>query len=143
MQGVTEERPPFPPFDRESALQKVQAAEDAWNTCDPERVALAYTVDSEWRNRDEFVKGHDEIKEFLRRKWSKELDYRLRKELFAFQGNKIAVRYEYESHDPSGQWWRSYGIELWEFADDGRMARRTASINDVPIEESERRVGTS
>lgn len=132
---------PVPPFTEETARQKVQSAEDAWNTRDPEKVVQSYTEDSEWRNRDEFVKGHEEIKAFLRRKWSKELDYRLRKELFAFQGNRIAVRYEYESHDPSGQWWRSYGCELWEFADDGRMARRTASINDVRIDESERRIG--
>lgn len=136
---MTEQKPPLPPFTEETARQKVQGAEDAWNTRDPERVVQVYTEGSEWRNRDEFIHGHEEIKDFLRRKWSKELDYRLRKEMFAFHENRIAVRFEYESHDPGGQWWRSYGIELWEFADDGRMARRTASINDVPIDESERR----
>lgn len=134
-------RPPVPPFTAETARQKVQAAEDAWNTRDPKTVVQSYTEDSHWRNRDEFLEGHEQIEDFLRRKWAKELDYRLRKELFAFHGNRIAVRYEYESHDPSGQWWRSYGCELWEFADDGRMARRTASINDVRIDESERRIG--
>lgn len=132
---------PVPPFTEETARQKVKSAQDAWNTRDPETVVNSYTEDSEWRNRDEFIAGHEQIKEFLRRKWSKELDYHLHKELFCFQGNRIAVSYEYESHDSSGQWWRSHGIELWEFADDGRMRRRQASINDVPIDESERRVG--
>jgi nuclear transport factor 2 (NTF2) superfamily protein len=129
-----------PPFTEESARAKVQAAQDAWNTRDPDVVALAYTEDSEWRNRDEFFTGRDEIRAFLTRKWQRELDYRLRKELWSFNGNRIAVRFEYECHDAAGQWWRSYGNELWEFSDDGLMARRYASINDAPIEASERRV---
>ena len=133
-------RPPFPPFDETTALQKVQAAEDAWNTRDPERVALAYTPDSVWRNRDQFVAGREEIVAFLRQKWSRELDYALRKELWGFRRNRIAVRFQYECHDEAGRWWRSYGNELWEFADDGLMRRREASINDVPIAESERRI---
>jgi uncharacterized protein (TIGR02246 family) len=133
-------RPPFPPFDEQTAAQKVQAAEDAWNTRDPERVAGAYTEDSVWRNRDEFITGREQIVAFLRRKWERELDYALRKELWAFHGNRIAVRFQYESHDAAGQWWRSYGNELWEFSDDGLMRRREASINDVAITESERRI---
>jgi hypothetical protein len=133
-------RPPVPPFTEETARQKVQGAEDAWNTCDPERVAGAYSVDSQWRNRDEFVDGRAEIVEFLRRKWERELDYALRKDLWAFSGNRIAVRYQYESHDASGQWWRSYGNELWEFDDEGYMRRRESSINDVAIAASERRI---
>ena len=133
-------RPPVPPFDESSARQKVQAAEDAWNTRDPERVALAYTEDSEWRNRDEFLNGREEIKEFLRRKWEREGDYRLRKQLWAFAGNRIAVRFEYECRDADGQWWRSYGNENWEFDDSGLMRKRFASINDQRIEESELRV---
>jgi uncharacterized protein len=137
---MTADRPPFPPFTRETALQKVQAAEDAWNTRDPHTVSLAYTEDSVWRNRDMFVSGRDEIVKLLTNKWERELDYALRKDLWAFDGNRIAVRFQYESHDASGQWWRSYGNEQWEFADNGLMARREASINDVPIEESERRI---
>ncbi|HEX5117696.1 MAG TPA: nuclear transport factor 2 family protein [Pseudonocardiaceae bacterium] len=137
---MTESRPPLPPFTRETAAKKVQAAEDAWNTCDPERVSLAYTPDSVWRNRDSFVTGRAEIVALLTDKWRRELDYALRKELWAFDGNHIAVRYQYESHDPDGQWWRSYGNELWEFADNGLMARRESSINDVRISESERRI---
>jgi nuclear transport factor 2 (NTF2) superfamily protein len=133
-------RPPVPPFTEETARQKVQAAEDAWNTRDPERVAQAYTEDSEWRNRDEFFRGRDEIVAFLRRKWSKELDYALRKELWAFGDDRIAVRFQYESRDATGRWWRSYGNELWEFDADGYMKRREASINDVRIHESERRI---
>jgi nuclear transport factor 2 (NTF2) superfamily protein len=133
-------RPPFPPFTQETALVKVQAAEDAWNTRDPERVALAYTEDSVWRNRDLFLTGRAEIIAFLRQKWSRELDYALRKELWGFTGNRIAVRFQYECHDAEGQWWRSYGNELWEFTDEGLMSRREASINDVPIAESERRI---
>ena len=129
-----------PPFDEETARKKVQAAEDAWNTCDPERVALAYTEDSEWRNRDEFFQGREAIKEFLRRKWARELDYRLRKRLWAFTDNRIAVRFEYECRDADGQWWRSYGNEMWEFDDHGLMRRRYASINDAKIDESELRV---
>jgi nuclear transport factor 2 (NTF2) superfamily protein len=133
-------RPPLPPFTRETALQKVQAAEDAWNTRDPQRVAGAYSEDTVWRNRDEFVRGRDAVVAFLTRKWERELDYALRKELWAFTENRIAVRYQYESHDAAGQWWRSYGNELWEFAGDGLMRRRESSINDVAIDESERRI---
>ena len=133
-------RPPLPPFTEETARQKVQAAEDAWNTCDPERVAGAYTEDSAWRNRHEFVTGRAEIIEFLRRKWGRERGYALRKDMWAFHGNRIAVRFQYESHDASGQWYRSYGNELWEFDADGLMKRREASINDVPIAEAERRI---
>lgn len=133
-------KPPLPPFTTETARQKVQAAEDAWNTRDPERVALAYTEDSEWRNRSEFLRGRAEIIAFLQRKWARELDYRLRKELWAFADNRIAVRFEYEWHDDSGQWYRSYGNENWEFAPDGLMARRFASINDLPIAETDRRI---
>jgi uncharacterized protein len=134
------QRPPLPPFDEETARQKVQAAEDAWNTRDPDRVALAYTEDSEWRNRDEFFKGREAIREFLRRKWARELDYRLVKHLWCFTGNRISVRFEYESRDVDGRWWRSHGNEHWEFDDDGLMRRRDASINDYPIEEGERRI---
>ena len=133
-------RPPFPPFTAETAAAKVQAAEDAWNTREPERVALAYTEDSVWRNRDQFVTGRAQIVEFLRQKWERELDYALRKELWAFAGDRIAVRFQYESHDAGGQWWRSYGNELWEFTEEGLMRRREASINDVRITESERRI---
>ncbi len=136
---MTEARPPFPPFDLDSALQKVQAAEDAWNTRDPHRVSLAYTPDSVWRNRDQFVTGREEIVAFLTAKWERELDYALRKSLWDFHGNRIAVRFQYECRDAGGQWWRSYGNELWEFTDDGLMRRREASINDVAIDESERR----
>ena len=133
-------RPPVPPFTEDTARQKVQAAEDAWNTRDPERVAGAYTEDSQWRNRHEFLTGRAAIVELLTAKWARELDYALRKELWAFEGNRIAVRFQYESRDPQGQWWRSYGNELWEFDENGLMARREASINDVPIEEGERRI---
>ena len=129
-----------PPFTAETAPLKVQAAEDAWNTRAPERVALAYTPDSEWRNRAEFLHGREEIKAFLRRKWSKELDYRLKKTLWTWNENRIAVTFEYEWHDDSGNWFRSYGNELWEFDDEGLMRRRIASINDAPISESERRI---
>ena len=132
-------RPPLPPFDREGALQKVQGAEDAWNTRDPERVALAYTQDSIWRNRETFVHGRDEIIAFLTGKWERELDYVLRKGLWAFGDDRIAVRFQYEWHDHAGTWFRSYGVELWEFDADGLMRRREASINDVPITESDRR----
>jgi uncharacterized protein len=129
-----------PPFTLETAVAKVQAAEDAWNTRDPQRVSMAYTPDSEWRNRTEFLRGRDEIRAFLTRKWEKELDYRLEKELWGFRENRMAVRFEYEWHDAAGQWYRSYGNEMWEFDADGLMARRFASINDAPILESERRV---
>jgi nuclear transport factor 2 (NTF2) superfamily protein len=137
---VTSPRDIRPPFTAETAAAKVKAAQDAWNTRDPERVALAYTEDSEWRNRDEFLRGREEIKDFLRRKWAHELDYRLRKELWAYTDDHIAVRFEYESRDADGQWWRSYGNEMWEFAPDGLMRRRFASINDVRIQKSERRI---
>ena len=140
MIGVPNERPPLPPFTRDSALVKVQSAEDAWNTRDPQRVALAYTEDSLWRNRDTFITGREEIIEFLTQKWQHELDYALRKNLWTFDENRIAVRFQYESHDPSGQWWRSYGNELWEFDDYGLMRRREASINVVRIDVSERRI---
>ena len=133
-------RPPFPPFTPETALQKVQAAEDGWNTRDPERVALAYTEDSVWRNRDQFITGRAEIVAFLRQKWAREIDYALRKELWGFRGNRIAVRFQYECHDATGQWWRSYGNELWEFTDQGLMSRREASINDLRISETHRRI---
>ncbi|MEV6432155.1 nuclear transport factor 2 family protein [Nocardia sp. NPDC051463] len=133
-------RPPLPPFDRESAEVKVRAAENAWNTRDPERVAAAYTEDSVWRNRDEFFTGRTAIVEFLTRKWSVENGYALRKDLWAFEGNRIAVRFQYEWHDESGQWWRSYGNEQWEFTPEGLMSRREASINDVRIAESDRRI---
>lgn len=132
-------RPPLPPFTEETARQKIQAAEDAWNSRDPERVSLAYTVDTEWRNRTDFVNGRAEVVEFLRRKWARELDYRLRKELWAFQGNRIAVRFEYEFHDADGQWWRAYGNENWEFDEHGLMRRRFASINDLKIAETDRK----
>jgi nuclear transport factor 2 (NTF2) superfamily protein len=129
-----------PPFTAETAKAKVQAAENAWNSRDPERVALAYTPDSDWRNRDEFFIGRDAIEAFLRRQWEKELDYRLMKELWAFTDNRISVQFEYESRDPSGRWWRTHGNEHWEFADDGLMSRRDMSANDVSIDESERRI---
>jgi nuclear transport factor 2 (NTF2) superfamily protein len=132
-------RPPLPPFTEETARQKVQLAEDAWNTRNPERVALAYTEGSEWRNRSEFVNGRPAIIGLLQRKWARELDYRLRKELWAFTGNRIAVRFEYEFHDATGQWHRAYGNENWEFADNGLMQRRYASINDVLITEADRK----
>ncbi|MEZ0110800.1 nuclear transport factor 2 (NTF2) superfamily protein [Catenulispora sp. EB89] len=137
---MTESRPPFPPFDMDSALQKVQAAEDAWNTRDPHKVALAYTPDSVWRNRDVHLTGREAIVEFLTAKWERELDYALRKALWGFRGNRMAVRFQYEWHDAQGQWWRSYGNELWEFDPAGLMSRREASINDRPITASERRV---
>ncbi len=131
--------PPVPPFTRETAIAKVRAAENGWNTRDPERVALVYTEESQWRNRSEFPRGRSEIVAFLKRKWAKELDYRLIKELWTFEGNRIAVRFAYEWHDDSGNWFRSYGNENWEFADSGLMQRRFASINDMPIGEAERK----
>jgi len=140
MTEMSESKPPFPPFTAETAIQKVQVAEDAWNTCDPERVSLAYTVDSDWRNRDEHIVGRADIVAFLTRKWQQEVDYSLRKELWSFHANRIAVRFQYECHNRTGQWFRSYGNELWEFTPEGLMARREASINDVPITESERRL---
>lgn len=132
-------KPAVPPFTAESARAKVQAAENAWNSRDPQRVALAYSPDSIWRNRSEFVRGREEIEAFLRRKWAHELDYRLRKNLWAFDDRRIAVRFQYEWHDAAGQWYRSYGNELWEFDEDGLMRRREASINDVTIDDTERR----
>lgn len=137
---MSEDRPPYPPFTEESALKKVRAAEDAWNTRDPDRVALAYTPDSTWRNRDAFINGREEIIAFLTRKWARELDYALRKSLWGFRENRIAVRFQYECRDAEGQWWRSYGNELWEFDERGLMRRREASINDVPIAETDRRI---
>jgi nuclear transport factor 2 (NTF2) superfamily protein len=133
-------RPPVPPFDCVTARQKVLAAEAAWNTRDPERVAAAYTPDSQWRNRDEFLAGREEITAFLIRKWERELDYALRKDLWAYDADRIAVRFQYEWHDADGNWFRSYGNELWEFDGDGLMRRREASINDVPIVAAERRI---
>jgi nuclear transport factor 2 (NTF2) superfamily protein len=132
-------RPPLPPFTHETAIEKVRRAEDAWNTRDPEKVSLAYTVDSLWRNRAEFIQGREEIVAFLKRKWAGELDYRLIKELWACAGNRIAVRFAYEWHDDSGNWFRSYGNENWEFDDQGLMRLRLASINDLPIAETERK----
>ncbi len=134
-----ETKPPLPPFTLATATAKVQAAEDAWNTRDPQRVALAYTEDSEWRNRSEFLSGRTAIREFLTRKWAKELDYRLKKELWCFMDNKIAVRFEYEYHNDAGEWYRAYGNENWEFAPNGLMMCRFASINDLPIAESDRK----
>ena len=137
---VTDVRPPVPPFTEETARAKVKSAENAWNSRDPEVVAKAYTEDSEWRNRDEFFNGREAIKEFLTRKWAKELDYKLMKELWAYTGNHISVRFEYEWHDDSGQWYRTHGNEHWEFDDNGLMRRRDMSANDIPIQESERRL---
>lgn len=135
----TEYKPPLPPFDTDAAERKVRLAEDAWNSRDPDRVALAYTIDSVWRNRSEFVHGREQIISFLQRKWKKELDYRLIKELWIAQGNRIAVRFSYEWHDDSGAWFRSYGNENWEFDEFGLMQRRIASINDLPIKAEERK----
>ena len=137
---MTEERPPFPPFDEAAAWKKVLGAEAAWNTRDADKVAGAYSLDSVWRNRDTFVTGRDEIRDFLKQKWSQETEYALRKDLWAFQGNRIAVRFQYESKDLNGQWWRSYGNENWEFDEQGLMRRREASINDVRIDASEKRL---
>lgn len=133
-------RPPLPPFTAETAKQKIQAAEDAWNSKDPERVSLAYTIDTEWRNRSVFLNGREEVKAFLQGKWDKELDYRLKKEYWAHVDNRIAVRFEYEYHDAEGQWFRAYGNENWEFDENGLMRKRYASINDLPIKESERKL---
>jgi nuclear transport factor 2 (NTF2) superfamily protein len=131
-------RPPFPPFNKETATQKVQAAEDAWNTRDPEKVSLAYTQDTQWRNRSTFLKGREEVRSFLQLKWGKELDYQLKKTLWSFTDNRISVKFIYEWRDNDGQWFRSYGNEQWEFETNGLMRNREASINDLPIEESER-----
>lgn len=135
-----EQKLPLPPFTMETALQKVQLAEDAWNSKDPERIALAYTIDTEWRNRSEFINGREAVKEFLKGKWEKELDYKLKKELWAFQENRIAVRFEYEYHNVHGQWFRAYGNENWEFDENGLMRKRFASINDLLIEEKDRKL---
>ena len=135
-----EQRLPLPPFTFETATQKVQMAEDAWNTKNPDKVSGAYTTDTEWRNRDLFINGLEEVKMFLKAKWEKELDYKLKKELWAFTGNRIAVRFEYEWHNESGEWYRSYGNENWEFDEHGYMQKRFASINDLAISEAERRV---
>ncbi len=134
------QRPPLPPFTMESALQKVQMAEDAWNSKDPERVSKAYTVDTEWRNRTEFINGRDEVVAFLTRKWEKEMHYKLKKELWGFRENRMAVRFEYEYQDINGQWWRAYGNENWEFDEHGLMRKRYASINDLAINESDRKL---
>ena len=135
-----EKRYPLPPFNFETARQKVQAAEDAWNTRNPEKVSMAYTPDTEWRNRSEFLHGRDQVQNFLTRKWQKELDYKLKKELWAFTDKRIAVRFEYEWHDAQGQWYRSYGNEMWEFDENGYMQKRFASINDVPITKTDRKL---
>lgn len=136
---MAEQRSPVPPFTRETAIEKVRKAEDAWNSRDPQRVSLAYTVDSRWRNRSEYATGREAIVSLLKRKWSRELEYRLCKELWGFCENRIAVRFVYESHDLSGQWWRSFGNELWEFDENGLMQRREASINDVAIQGEDRK----
>jgi nuclear transport factor 2 (NTF2) superfamily protein len=138
--NMEKQRHPLPPFTMETALLKVQAAEDAWNTKDPEKVALAYTIDTEWRNRTDFINGREEVKQFLSRKWEKELNYKLKKELWGFRENRMAVRFEYEWQDQSGQWFRSYGNELWEFDENGYMQKRFASINDLPISETDRKL---
>jgi len=135
-----EQKPPFPPFTFETAKQKVQLAEDAWNTRDPEKVCLAYTIDTEWRNRTEFINGREEVKAFLVRKWQKELGYKLKKKLWGFRDNRMAVRFEYEWHNQEGQWYRSYGNELWEFDENGLMRKRYASINDLEIDAADRRL---
>ncbi|OJJ20490.1 DUF4440 domain-containing protein [marine bacterium AO1-C] len=135
-----EQKPPFPPFTEETARQKVQLAEDAWNSKDPVKVSMAYTQDTEWRNRAEFINGRAEVQQFLERKWNKELDYKLKKELWAFKDNRIAVRFEYEWRDDSGQWYRAYGNENWEFDENGLMQKRFASINDFPIKAEDRRL---
>ena len=137
---MMEQRLPIPPFTEETARQKIQMAEDAWNSKDPERVAKAYTVDSEWRNRDLFIHGRDEIVAFLKAKWAKEIDYKLKKDYWAHTANRIAVRFEYEYHDAEGQWYRAYGNENWEFDENGLMARRYASINDLKIKASEKKL---
>ncbi len=135
---LIEKRHPLPPFTLETALQKVKAAEDAWNTKDPERICLAYTIDTEWRNRTDFINGREEVKQFLKKKWERELDYKLKKELWGFLDNRMAVRFVYEWHNAEGQWFRSYGNELWEFDENGLMQKRFASINDLPIKDSDR-----
>lgn len=137
--NTTEQKHPLPPFNMETALQKVQLAEDAWNSKDSERIALAYTIDTEWRNRTEFINGREAVKVFLKGKWEKEFDYKLKKELWGFRENRIAVRFEYEYRNAEGQWFRAYGNENWEFDENGLMRKRFASINDVPIEGTDRK----
>ncbi len=137
---MEQKRYPLPPFTMETALQKVQAAEDAWNSKDPERVSLAYTIDTEWRNRTDFINGREEVKQFLKNKWELEQNYKLKKELWGFRENRMAVRFEYEWHDQTGQWFRSYGNEMWEFDENGYMQKRFASINDMPINEMDRKL---
>lgn len=137
--NTEDKRFPLPPFTMETALQKVQLAEDAWNSRDPERIALAYTIDTEWRNRTDFINGREAVKEFLKGKWGKELDYKLKKELWGFRNNRMAVRFEYEYHNAEGQWFRAYGNENWEFDENGLMQKRFASINDLPIDEKDRK----
>lgn len=135
-----EQKPPFPPFNLETAQQKIQGAEDAWNSRNAEKVSMAYTVDTEWRNRNQFINGRDEVREFLKDKWKNEIDYKLKKELWAYQDNRIAVRFEYEYKNKDGQWFRAYGNENWEFDQNGLMKKRYASINDVTINESDRKL---
>ncbi|NAS30861.1 DUF1348 family protein [Flavobacteriaceae bacterium R38] len=135
-----EQKPPFPPFTKETAMQKIQAAEDAWNTKNPEKISMAYTIDTEWRNRSEFINGREEVRAFLKRKWEKEHEYKLKKEYWAHSENRIAVRFEYEWKDDSGQWYRAYGNENWEFNENGLMEKRYASINDIKINETERKL---
>jgi len=135
-----EQRHPLPPFTMETALEKVQLAEDAWNSKDPERICLAYTIDTEWRNRTDFINGREAVKDFLKHKWEKELNYKLKKELWGFRENRMAVRFEYEYQNADGQWFRAYGNENWEFDENGLMRKRYASINDLPIKETERRL---
>jgi len=135
-----EKRPPFPPFNLETATEKVQLAEDAWNSKDPEAVSKAYTIDTEWRNRAQRISGREEVQAFLKIKWSKELSYKLKKELWGFRGNRMAVRFEYEYHNKKGQWFRAYGNELWEFDDNGLMKKRYASINDIKIDKKDRKL---
>jgi len=139
---IMEQKHPLPPFTLETALQKVQLAEDAWNSKDPENVCLAYTIDTEWRNRTDFINGREAVKKFLQRKWEKELDYKLKKELWGFRENRMAVRFEYEYRNAEGQWFRAYGNENWEFDENGLMRKRYASINDLPITEAERKLST-
>lgn len=135
-----EKRPPLPPFTLKTALQKVQLAEDAWNSKDPERVSLAYSIDTEWRNRTDFINGREQVISFLKKKWEKEMDYKLKKELWGFRENRIAVRFEYEYRNAEGQWFRAYGNENWEFDENGLMRKRFASINDLPIDEKDRKL---
>ena len=137
---MSERKPPFPPFTEAAARQKIQGAEDAWNTKDPDKICMAYSADTEWRNRSEFINGREEVRQFLKRKWDKELDYKLKKTYWAHTDNRIAVRFEYEWRDDSGQWYRAYGNENWEFDENGLMQKRFASINDLPIKESDRRL---